>query len=492
MIKTWHILFALLIGGCFSNGLQVIARPSASRLMVRTIDRSPDCDAVKVIPANTVLDFAPGVKTSCHIEFQGIGLKDSENAKAVFTGVGPGDIVWTGSDYPTTISASLWADADLSDKLINAFAAAKGKRITITAQPGNFGKPWQLPSGLSLYLTAGRYTNSINLPDGIPFFLESNTTLYGDGKDRTIIEGSSRPGRNTRMFAGSGFKEGPFAGYNEKITIRDLAIEGNPAQVFYDNGPTTIQFGNCTDCHAVRVRLKDIRAYGIYIGGFHSLGYTARDSSIEYCEFDHVIGQNSGALNGINIKIVHNKYWNLGKLATDPLSNAVDIEPNVEDEITENITVCDNEMDGTGAKQYWNGIIVQIGGSKLPVNGGEVCRNKIKGVGLLNGIAVAGTKNISVHDNSVNTAMQSGLYLNNNSGLTVTNNTFFNVAPGGIFAVRVENTTNSKFSNNSVSKDSPGYDDRFVEMGSSRNNIYSGNRRGAVVLMRGSSETDHQ
>src|SRR5206468_1064568 len=105
--------------------------------------------------------------------------------------------------------------------------------------------------------------------------------------------------------------------------------------------------------------------------------YTAKDSSIEYCEFDHVIAQNSGALNGFNIKIVHNKYWDLGLLPNDPISNAIDIEPNAPDEITQNVVVCDNEIDGRGARAYWNGIIVQIGGSKNPVQGGEICRNTI-------------------------------------------------------------------------------------------------------------------
>lgn len=479
---------------------QVMSRLVPSNLIVRTITQSPDCNAVKVVPPDTVLEFAAGVTTNCKIEFQGFGLKDPESANAIFAGVSPGDVVWTGATFPETISASLWGDSDLSDKLAQAFAAAKGRQVTVKAFPGHFGKPWQIPGGLSLYLTQGNYTDSICLSDGIQFFLESNTTVYGDGKDATILHESSCAGRNTRMFAGSGFKDGPFAGYNEKVDLHDFAIEGNPAQVFYDNGPTTVQLGNCTDCHAIKMRLKDTHAYGIYIGGFHNLGFTAKDSSIEYCEFDHVIGQNSGALNGINIKIVHNKYFNLGKLAADPLSNAVDVEPNVEDEITENIIVCDNQIDGRGSKQYWNGIIVQTGGSKHGISGGEVCRNTILGRdlapgsqgSLLNGIAVAGANNIKVYGNSVQGALQSGLYFNNSRGLDVQKNILTDVAPGGIVAVRVENVTNSKFINNVLTKISPGNDDRFVEMGTSGNNVYTGNKRGSVVLLHGSAETDHQ
>jgi len=474
-------------------------------LLIRTVNKNINCGSKMVIPAGIVLEFTDGAKvlnsTGCTIEFQGIGLRNTESKIAAFSGFLPGDIVWTGDVYPSIISTSLWSAPDLSDKIKNAIAALAGKQnVTIKANPGNFGSPWQLKSGQNLYLTKGIYTNSINLSDGIEFFLESNTSVYGDGKNATILQESSRGNRNTRMFGPSGFKEGPFSGKNEKINLRDFAIEGHPSQVFFDNGPTTIQLGNCTDCHAVGIRLKDTHAYGIYVGGFRKLGFYAEDSSIEYCEFDHVIAQNSGALNGINIRIVHNKYWNLGKFATDPLSNAIDVEPNAEDEVTENIIVCDNQIDGRGAKQYWNGILVQTGGSKHGVNRGEICRNTILGrdlaIGsqgaLLNGLMLAGVFDLNVHDNKVQGALQSGIYLNNGQNLDIENNTLTEVAPGGIFAVRVENVTDSRFVNNSIIKISRGNDDRFVEIGKSGNNIYTDNRRGSVVLLRGSRETNHQ
>lgn len=468
---------------------------------VRTITENVYCGTEMVIPESTVLSIVDGAKIikseGCKIVFEGVGLIAPTADQSIFEGFEPGDVVWRGVDHPSTISASLWQSGDLSDRLLNAVAAANGRPTTIKLFPGNFGKPWQLPSGFSLYLTAGRYTSSVDLPDGIPFYLESNTTVYGDGIDRTILQESSRGGRNTRIFGPSGFKQGPFAGYNEKINVRDFTIEGHPSAQFFDNGPTTIQLGNCTDCHAVRVKLKDTHAYGIYVGGFRSLGYFAKDSSIEYCEFDHVIAQNSGALNGVNIRIVHNKYWNLGKLKSDPLSNAIDVEPNVEDEITENITVCDNNIDGRGSKQYWNGIVVQIGGSKHEINGGEVCRNTIIGRDLrqgaettfLNGISVAGAYRIKVYGNSIQGGLQSGLYLNNDRELDVHDNTVKSVAPGGIFAARVENVTNSTFTNNTIEKFFDGDDDRFVEIGNSRRNVYSQNKRGSVVLLNGSVET---
>jgi hypothetical protein len=507
MIKSRFIFIYVLLLLFFSvfsattPANSVSSSGSRTAFFVRTINENVYCQSEMVIPANTSLNIVDGAQiinsANCKIVFQGIGLEDPSIDRSVFSGFAPGDITWAGNEYPSMISASLWQSSDLSDRLLSAIAAARGRPTTIKLFPGNFGKPWQLPSGFSLYLTAGRYTSSVDLPDGIHFYLESNTTVYGDGIDKTILQESSRGGRNARMFGPSGFKQGTFAGYNEKINYRDFTIVGHPSQVFYDNGPTTIHLGNCTDCHAVRVKLKDTHAYGIFVGGFRNLGYTARDSSIEYCEFDHVIAQNSGALNGINIRIVHNRYWNLGKLKSDPLSNAVDIEPNAEDEITENIIVCDNEIDGRGAKQYWNGIVVQSGGSKHQINGGEVCRNTILGrdlmqgadTGLLNGIAVAGSYRIKVYGNRVQGGLQSGLYLNNDRELDVRDNTIKSVAPGGIFAARVENVSNSTFTNNTIEKFFPGDDDRFVEMGTSRNNVYSRNKRGGVSLLGGSRET---
>ncbi|HTH51981.1 MAG TPA: hypothetical protein VL501_08610, partial [Pyrinomonadaceae bacterium] len=456
--------------------------------------RTRVCAGVMVVPAATTLaDDTRYVNSGgCMIEFRGVGLRDPENSNVQFVGFRPGDVVWTGTQ-PKVISASMWADEDLSDKLIKAFAAIRGTGTTITVAPGRFGKPFTIPDGISVHLTRGRYTNTMNVPDGIQIYVGSNSTVYGDGMDATIIEESSIPGRNGRMIAGTGWKQGPFAGSNSKITLRDFAIVGNSAQKFFDNGPTTIQLGNCIDCHALRIRLKDTHAYGIFVGGFHSLGNVARDSSIEYCEFDHVIAQNSGALNGINIRIVHNRYYNLGELAGDPVANGIYIEPNAADEITQNVVICDNEFDGRGGKAYWNAIIVQTGGSNLGIQGGEICRNKIigrdaaKGIdgSMLNGIAVSGSNDISVHDNLVQGALQSGLYINKCLRLEVERNTLYDVAPGGIVAVRVENTRDSRFVGNSVKKHAAGNDDRFVELGSSGNNVYSGNTRGAAVLLRG-------
>lgn len=476
----------------------------AARIVMQTISRDTVCRAPQRVGKNVILRFANGAKLikgeGCSIYFEGTGIADPESPAPVFVGFTPGDILWSGKTFPKVVSAKLWDKTDVSDQIKSAIAALAGRRgVTIKVYPGNLGSTWQLKSGQSLYLTRGIYTSSVNAPDAIEFFLESNTSIYGDGPDATIVQESSSPGRNVRVFGPSGFKEGPFAGGNDAINIHDLAIEGNPRQSFVDNGPTTIMLGNCTDCHARRVRLKDTHAYGIFIGGFHSLGFSAKNSSIEYCEFDHVIAQNSGALNGINISIVHNKYWNLGKLPSDPISNAIDIEPNAPDEITENIVICDNEIDGRGAKAYWNGILVQIGGSKHEVSGGQVCRNTIIGRDLpsgagamLNGLTVAGAYNIGVFDNQVQGAMQSGMYLNLDRSLDVHDNTLTGVAPGGIFAVRVENVTNSMFTNNSLSKTNGAEDDRFVEIGRSGNNVYSGNKRGAVVLLGGSRERSHQ
>src|SRR5206468_2996024 len=109
----------------------------------------------------------------------------------------------------------LWSGPDVSDKIKSSIAALAGKQnVTIKVYPGNLGSGWQLKSGQNLYFTKGVYTNSVNLPDAIEFYLESNTSVYGDGSDETIIQESSSPGRNNRIFGPSGFKDGPFAGYN--------------------------------------------------------------------------------------------------------------------------------------------------------------------------------------------------------------------------------------------------------------------------------------
>src|SRR5947209_885877 len=196
---------SMLCGHIYARPVSVPSGKTSSGYAIRTISRDTICREHRRITADGVLRFTGGARiikgTGCSISFEGIGLADPLSKTAVFSGFNPGDIIWSGSAYPRVVATSLWSGSDVSDKIKSAIAALAGKQnVTIKVYPGNLGSGWQLKAGQNLYLTKGVYTNSINLPDAIEFYLESNTSVYGDGSDATIIQESSSPGRNARLF----------------------------------------------------------------------------------------------------------------------------------------------------------------------------------------------------------------------------------------------------------------------------------------------------
>jgi hypothetical protein len=447
----------------------------------------------KIVPENlrfrSVNDgkFVKGVGGT--IEFAGIGLISPDSQSPVFSGFGVGDVTWTGPSYPGLITTSLWEDADLSAKMLRAAAAVDGLRVTIKTYPGNFGARWILREHQSLYLTKGTYTNTIDAPDEALFVLESNTCVYGDGMGLTIIEESSALTRNVRLFVADGMANGSVDGFNENIEIRDLQINGHANQAWFDNGPATILLGNCTNGHVRRVKIKDTHAYGVYIGGFRTSGHFAKECSITECYFEHVIAQNCGILNGRNCRIERNTFV-LNPTSTDPLTIAIDVEPNAEDETVESVIVRGNKIDAREAEQSCNGIIVQYGGSENGITGGEISDNEIIGYDLdnaspagflLNGVTLAGGYGTKVYNNKIQGCSQSGMYLTNGRYLDVHDNTVRSCgANASIYAVRVESVADSNLFNNIVEKifSLAGTDDSLTELATSQ---FTGTAAGSTI-----------
>lgn len=421
---------------------------------VLQLDTNATVSTAVVIPSTLYIEQLKGgtitKSGSGTIEFQGMGLADPTSQTSLFSGFAEGDITWTGSVYPARISSSLWANANWSDRLLNVIAAMNGKQTTIVTYPGAVTAQVRLRSGQSLYLTRGTYTDSLVSNDTPRFVLESNTRVYGDGMGQTIFTENSAS-RQGRIFASDAMTTGGLDGYNENIEIADMMIVGDPATVFVDSGASTIILGNCHNAHVKRVYIKDVQAYGVYLGGFPTAGYYAKNCSVTHCVFDNVHGQNVGSINGENILVAHNQFINIQPNAGASFIAIVDFEPNVTDDRINNIQVVDNLFDGRGAQQNWNAILLQPGGSFDDLNKGIVSNNIIIGAGFLsNGISLVRGVGYTIEGNYIENTGQSGIVVSNSDFVTISNNFLRYTGSGGIPSVGVNATSNSYIHSNVV------------------------------------------
>jgi hypothetical protein len=194
-------------------------------------------------------------------------------------------------------------------------------------------------------------------------------------------------------------------------------------------------------------------------GGTHSIdGFQPNASSIEDNVFDNVRGQNVGFLNGKNITISRNLIINpqLDKSAAN--ITLIDIEPNSDDEICEDLAIINNTIDSRSAQQAHNGLLVQAGGNTNGCVRGIISGNIITGPTnsrLSAGITVSGTSGFLVYGNNVSHTGQTGLVVYASRTATVQNN-ILEQTGGNDAAMRVYNTANSVFDGNKVIDDRPG------------------------------------
>lgn len=304
----------------FANVDAIITHFGTSDLPV-FMDSDVTVSASKTFPSNANIVHGGGkfVKSSSGaIEFQGVGVANPESQDALFSGFGAGDITWTGTDYPKKLSLNLWDQgSSVTARIERGTAAMSGKKCTLVAYEGNIDSgPTTLKSGHSLYLTQGTYTDTWDggaNPAQRRFFLEDNTSVFGDGRGKTIYQCSSLLGNNF-IFFGSGLNPAVYAGQdgpNENIAIGFFTIQADQYKINTDNGGSAIGLGNVTNGIVTGMHLKNLTSYGIYCGGFGSLGYHAKNVMIRDNIFDYVRGQNTGSINGENITVTGNHFVNV-------------------------------------------------------------------------------------------------------------------------------------------------------------------------------------
>lgn len=242
------------------------------------IDSDQNVAVSTTVPANITLKrygTAKLTKTSTGaITFQGVGIEDPLSDVPLFSGFAAGDITWTGASWPSVIHSSLWADTDVSARLLKAIAGFTSKQVKILASPGgNLAATVTVTTAKTVHLTRGTYpvTGAITA-----FVLNDNTKLCGDGVGQTfVIESSS----SVEIVRSASIAANPFNGYDENIEVCDMTILGNVLTP-YNSASSAIILGNTYNGHIRRMSFKDTHGFATYIGAAGSLAATFTDSNV--------------------------------------------------------------------------------------------------------------------------------------------------------------------------------------------------------------------
>lgn len=325
------------------------------------ISTSANVGTACTIPATLYLKFRNGarlVKTSSGtITFLGLGVLDADTRVPYFEGFSAGNIVWTGTVFPETMSTEMFysATTSLSVRYAMADAAMSGKYCTIKCYPRTLTTNVTVTSGHQLFFTPGSYANDVSTHGGsglAAFVMQSNTSARGAGA--TLYESSVD--NNGWIFGVVDLN----LSY-ENIIVENLTFAGGAGANILGSQSTVI-LGNCKNSAIRNCIYLSTKFYAAHLGGYGASGNKAENSVIENCTFVGVGTQVANILNGINIAIRGNIFDQ--RSATNSAAyTVIDAEPNQDVDTLENIIIEDNliylPQDNFSRTPF--GIIVQAG-----------------------------------------------------------------------------------------------------------------------------------
>lgn len=394
-----------------------------------------------------------------------------------------------GGQARKTVTANSFPGADLGAK-INAADKALGSTAgeILVRDGGVISTQVILNSGHSLRFGAGTYRLETQLHDQGAFLLNSRTSVTGSGSENTIIVEPRQVGWIVFQSYADANSKPTHSGTDSDISISNLQIRGANPKV--DGGVRqTLNLGNCRRCTVERVWLNATGVIGVQAGGNGFGGNFAENVTIRNNLFTHVASQAAAVVNGRNIVIDGNTFKDSGRDPGQGMT-AIDVEPNVNNDIAQNIQITNNIIDSTNSTYlHGNGILVQNSGGTANFGPVVVKGNTVIGGQLLPniggmiaiGIYISGlTQNVTVTNNTVRRVSHSGIRLENSTRNYVANNTLISTGTGGIFAFEIIKTTDSQIIDNIVKVDpnSPMGNTAIIEIGACRNNVYRGNTDG--------------
>lgn len=390
------------------------------------IDSPETVSTALVVPSTLFLRIAKGASLtksgSGTITFQGLGLDSPDHKQPIFFGFAAGDVTWSGTVYPHELSTEWWdtANSSLQDRYNRADLAVVGKYCRIKAYPRTITTATAITGeNHHLYLTAGDYPNTCatygasNWP---PFLMKNNSSIIGEPGNR--VHESSVNANGWLIYAWhirSGGGESTDG--QEGLVVEGLNIIGDPTMVETSGSNSCVLLGNVTDGGIRKCRFEYTKAYAAVLGLYGTTGNHAFRSEIADCEFVGCGSQILVLLNAKGCQIVRNKCWQQDSSGVSSYA-VVDIEPNLAEDVMEDILIADNEIDCrdvTDGSKYVAAMAVQaaISGSMKNIT---IRDNRIFGANiypqptdfapLTTGISVFGALGLNIHDNEVRGAFQ--------------------------------------------------------------------------------------
>lgn len=200
--------------------------------------------------------------------------------------------------------------------------------------------------------------------------------------------------------------------------------------------------------------------------------FTAEDCKVTNNVSRYGVTQLYALTTGKRIEIAYNHVYDF-QTPTTSQNAAIDLEPNAETDIIENIYIHHNIIDVVNAGQYCIGIIAQAGGMNSPIKFLRMENNNIIGgylngsqnVGtdvLLRGIVLSGAEYCDIKNNTVLHANQRGIDIENTSKSSISNNTVVESGGSGS-AVFFAAVYDSVFADNDIQSSNRGGNQFILE-----------------------------
>ena len=452
----------------YSNSLSsAIANIGATAQTLLVVDADTMILVPTTIPANITLDLRNGAKIlkgnlGATLQIAGNNLLNPRSNQAYFVGFLPGDIKFTGANYPKQISTDLWANATLSSRINAIDQSVLGKTVEIMASSGTFGERVILNDNHSLTFGLGEFFNNVAIYEFATFDIGDNVVIKGQGIGKTIVyEPTTGDGHAMGLFYSRAVQISGSNGRNKNITISDMTIQGIPSNPQSDN-KGAIQLGNVENFYIQRIHFKGTHGYGAYVGGHGGEGYHASSGFITDSIFENLGTQNVGTINAEGVIIERNIFIeDNNQISTNAALVDVELDATTPSEKTNSISVSYNIF-RTGVpngNRLVDAIKINSYGSRTGKNV-KVTGNQItgwsqgttanNGRGFNYGIYINSIESIEIAGNTVQGTNNVGLWMQDVGSANVRDNTFTSVGNyNDNFGWYLIGVTNSIFRNNS-------------------------------------------
>lgn len=372
-----------------------------------------------------------------------------------------------GGEWPKAVSTQLWDGATLTERARCADAALAGKSAQIICYPGELtggtsqATNLNITQGHHLQLMPGEYTNVFNYdstpPLSAPIVMQSNTSIRG------------MPGTRVYESSVTGFFNGPIiidASYganhaltSENITIDGIHFVGNPA-LQNNSGVGTILLGNCKGAKINNNIFEEITGYITLGGGGGTAGEYAENIECFNNQFLRCGTQACAVINAKNVRIVGNYFDQKDTIYAGSYS-ILDVEPNGETEVAEDILIADNVFDMRDTLNFAHAIAAQAihGGKNITIRNNTIYAGSIVDPDpsfpfgqMQPGIYVLGFHEGYIHGNTVRGGYYAQIHTHLCRDIQVyDNDTFYGQATAG-GTIRVTGCSNCDISNNRLHK----------------------------------------